>query len=121
VTDQILLERMEFEGRHGVPDEERADAQVIELDIEMHLDLRAAGNSDDIADTVSYWDVFELCRAHVEDHTYHLLEALGESICRDVLDSDRRIERVVVTVRKPGVPIDGVLEAAGVRLDRSRS
>ena len=121
MTDQIFLERMEFEGRHGVPDEERAEPQVIELDIELHLDLRAAGTTDDLDQTVNYAEVFELCRAQVEDHSYHLLEALGEAIARDVLGSDQRIERVVVTVRKPGVPIDGVLESAGIRLDRSRS
>ena len=121
MSDTIFLRSMEFEGRHGVSDEERADAQVIEVDIEYELDLRPAGTSDDLAQTVSYADVFEMCRAQVEDHSYHLLEAIGESIARDVLARDARIDRVAVTVRKPGVPIDGVLELAGVRLERSRS
>ena len=40
MTDQIFLRAMEFEGHHGVSDEERADAQVIEVDIE--LDARPA-------------------------------------------------------------------------------
>jgi len=31
---------MEFEGHHGVSDDERAEAQVIELDVEYELDLR---------------------------------------------------------------------------------
>lgn len=121
MTDQIFLRAMEFEGHHGVSDEERADAQVIELDIELEVDLRPAGASDDLTQTVSYSEIFELCRAQVEDHSYHLLEAIGENVARDVLAHDKRIERVAVTVRKPGVPIDGVLDHAGVRVERERS
>jgi dihydroneopterin aldolase len=121
VSDQIFLSAMEFAGRHGVSDDERADEQLIEVDIELDVDLRAAGRSDDLVDTVNYSTVFEICRARVEDHSYRLLEAIGEAICGDVLAADLRVERVVVTVRKPGVPIDGVLEHAGVRLERSRS
>jgi dihydroneopterin aldolase len=120
MSDQILLERMEFEGRHGVSDDERADAQVLELDLEADVDLRAAGTSDDLAQTVSYADIFEICRAQVEERSYRLLEALGEAIAADVLGRFPPVTRVVVTVRKPGVPIDGVLESAGVRLDRTR-
>ena len=52
MSDTIFLRAMEFEGRHGVSDEERADAQVIEVDIEYELDLRPAGTSDDLAQTV---------------------------------------------------------------------
>jgi dihydroneopterin aldolase len=121
VSDQIFLRAMEFEGHHGVSEEERADPQVIELDIELDLDLRPGGTSDDLAQTVSYAEIFDLCRAQVEEHSYHLLEAIGEAVARDVLAHDKRIERVCVTVRKPGVPIDGVLDHAGVRLERSRS
>jgi dihydroneopterin aldolase len=120
MSDQILLRAMEFAGHHGVSDEERADAQVIEVDIELQLDLRPAGTSDDLAQTVNYSRVFDICRAQVEDHSYKLLEGIGESICRDVLGFDQRIERVVVEVRKPGVPIDGVLEHAAIRLERAR-
>jgi len=121
LSDQIFLRAMEFAGRHGVSDEERADEQLIEMDIDVDVDLRAAGRSDDLTDTVSYAAIFELCRARVEEHSYHLLEALGEQVCSDVMASDPRIDRVVVTVRKPGVPIDGVLDHAGIRLERKRS
>ena len=81
VSDRIVLRGMEFEGRHGFSDEERADAQVIELDIELELDLRPAGTTDDLEKTVNYARVFEICRAQVEDHSYRLLEAIGENIC----------------------------------------
>jgi dihydroneopterin aldolase len=120
MNDQIFLRRMEFEGRHGVTEEERAEPQTIELDVELRLDLRAAGHSDDLAQTVDYGDVFEICRAQVEQHTYHLLEGLAEAIATDILGRFPDVGSVVVRAMKPGVPLDGVVELAGVGIERSR-
>jgi dihydroneopterin aldolase len=120
MSDRIFLSGMSFEGRHGVSDEERSETQVIEMDVEYELDLREAGTNDDLALTVSYSDVFEICRAQVEQRSYHLLEAIAEGVAADILGEFERVTRVAVTVRKPGVPIDGVLEYAGVRIERER-
>jgi dihydroneopterin aldolase len=121
VSDTVYLRNMEFEGHHGVSDEERAEPQVIELDVEYAMDLREAGTHDDLAATVSYSDVFQICRRQVEDNSYHLLEAIAEHTAADIMASFDRIQSVTVWVRKPGVPIDGVLEHAGVKVERSRS
>ena len=121
MSDHVFLQGMEFEGRHGVSEAERAEPQVIEIDVDIEADLRPAGTSDDLARTVDYSMVFEICRAQVEEHIYHLLEGLGEAIAADVLARFEKAERVVVTVRKPGVPLDGVVEYAGVRLERARA
>jgi len=120
MNDQIFLRRMEFEGRHGVTEEERAQPQTIELDVELRLDLRAAGRTDDLAQTVDYGDVFEMCRAQVEQNTYHLLEGLAEAIATDILGRFPAVGSVVVRAMKPGVPLDGVVEHAGVGIERSR-
>jgi dihydroneopterin aldolase len=120
MSDRILLQAMEFEGRHGVGDEERSEPQLIELDVEMRLDLRAAGAADDLAQTVDYAEAFERCRLLVEERTFHLLEGIAEAVASDLLAQFARLESVVVRVRKPGVPIDGVLEHAGVEIERSR-
>jgi dihydroneopterin aldolase len=121
VSDAVFLRGMTFEGRHGVGDEERAEQQEIQLDVELLLDLAAAGVSDELEQTVDYAAVFEICRGHAEERSYRLLEALGEAIASDVLSRFTRVDRVVVDVRKPGVPIDGVIDHAGVRIDRARS
>lgn len=120
MSDAIVLRGMVFEGQHGVGDEERAELQEIQLDIELLLDLSAAGASDELAQTVDYAAVFEICRGYVEERSYRLLEALGEAVAGEVLSRFPRVDRVVVEVRKPGVPIDGILDHAGVRIDRAR-
>ncbi len=121
MSDQIYLHGLSFEGRHGVSDEERAEAQLIELDVELSLDLRPAGTSDDLARTVDYGAVFEICRAQVEQRSYHLLEALAEAIAAEILARFGAVERVVLRVQKPGVPLEGIVEYAGIQLERFRS
>lgn len=111
---------MEFEGRHGVSDEERADLQAFEVDVEMTLDLRDAGQSDDLAQTVDYGKVFERCRAVVEERSFHLVEGIAEAVAADLLGGFPRLDSVLVRVRKPGAPIDGVLDYAGVEIERNR-
>ena len=120
MTDRIFLHQMQFEGRHGVGDEERSAPQVIDVDVEMSLDLTRAGSSDDLEQTVNYSSAFDRCRVIVEEQSFHLLEGIAEAIASDLLDTFPRLEAVLVRVRKPGVPIDGVLEYAGVEIERSR-
>jgi dihydroneopterin aldolase len=120
MTDRIFLQAMSFIGRHGVTDEERAEPQQIDVDLEARLDLRAAGEKDELAETVDYGRLYELCRQVVEEHTFRLLEAIAERIAAIALADHALIESVSVTVRKPGVPIDGQLEQAGVTVERHR-
>ncbi len=120
MSDRIFLHDMQFEGRHGVGEEERSVTQVIQLDVEVTLDLRDAGKADDLEQTVDYGEIFERCRAIIEERSFHLLEGIAEAVAADLLDSFTRVESVLVRVKKPGVPIDGVLEYAGVEIERTR-
>ena len=120
MSDRIYLHEMVFMGRHGVTDEERAEEQQIEIDLEVQTDLSAAGRSDDLADTVDYGDLFELCREIVEQRSFHLLEAIAETIAGAVLGRFDAVESVSVRVKKPGVPLAGQVEHAGVVIERRR-
>jgi 7,8-dihydroneopterin aldolase/epimerase/oxygenase len=120
VTDRIYLHEMVFEGRHGVTEEERANSQEIEVDLDVTLDLRLAGASDDLADTVDYGDLFVVCRDVVELRSFHLLEGIAEAIAAAVLAGFPRVESVSVRVKKPGLPIEGRVEHAGVGIERGR-
>jgi 7,8-dihydroneopterin aldolase/epimerase/oxygenase len=111
---------MAFFGRHGVTEEERADLQQIDVDLEARLDLSRAGQTDELARTVDYGQLHEICRQVVEEHSLRLLEAIAERIAGAVLEDQPLVESVAVTVSKPGVPIDGQLESAGVTIERAR-
>jgi dihydroneopterin aldolase len=120
MTDHIYLSNMVFEVHIGAGDGERAEAQPIEIDVDMTLDLRAAGAADDLTKTADYGAVFRLCQGVAVAGEYHLLEGLADKLAGEILAAQPLVKGVAVTARKPGVPIDGVLDYAGVRIERSR-
>jgi dihydroneopterin aldolase len=60
--DKLILRGMQFHGFHGVKQEEKKLGQKFVIDVDAWMDLAAAGDSDDIAHTVSYTDIYR-CRA----------------------------------------------------------
>ncbi len=118
--DRIVVSGMRFEGHHGATEEERELPQLIELDVELFLDLAVAGMTDELAATVDYGPVIELCRDLVERRSFRLLEAIAEAVAKAVLRGTAA-EGVVVRVRKPAVPVDADLDHAGVEIRRSKA
>ena len=116
--DTILLQGIRLEGCHGVTDEERALPQMLEVDLRVETDLRAAGRSDDLADTVDYGPLLEICRETVETASFRLLESIAGTIADRVL-AVPRVLGVTVRVRKLAVPIDADLDFAQVEVRRS--
>jgi dihydroneopterin aldolase len=118
MPDVILLEGIQIPAALGVTAAERRVRRPVLLDLEVTRDLRAAGRSDRIRNTLHYKRIFEVVEDVAANQEHRLVEALGDRIARAVLakfDADQ----VTVTVRKP-TPIAGVLRYAGVRVTRSR-
>jgi dihydroneopterin aldolase len=116
--DVILLEGIQIPAALGVTAAERRMRRPVLLDLEVERDLRAAGRSDRIRDTLHYKRIFEVVEDVAANQEHKLVEALAERIARAVLGKFDA-EAVTVTVRKPK-PIAGVLDHAGVRVTRRR-
>jgi dihydroneopterin aldolase len=99
--DRIFLTALSAEAVIGIYDWEREVKQRLEIDLEMWMDLAAAAKSDAIEDTLNYKAVAKRVLAFVEASRFRLVEALAGEIARIVLD-EFRIDRVRVTVHKPG-------------------
>lgn len=121
MTDRLTLLNMRFEGKHGVPEEERAAPQPFEVDAEMYLDLRPAGLTDDLEQTVDYRTAFDICRDVIEGPSCQLIETLAETIAGRLLGAFGMagVSEVVVRVRKPNVLLSGPLDAASVEIRRT--
>ena len=119
-SDSVFLEGMRFYAFHGVHAEERVLGQRFLVDVEVKIDLRTAGEHDDLSQTISYSTIYNHVREIVEGPPRQLIEAVAEEIATVLLDR-YPIHEVVVTVRKPEVPLRGaMLAAAGVRIRRDR-
>ena len=114
-----MLCNMVFRGRHGVHPAERELGQRFEIDVELGLDLSRAMASDMLHDTVDYSRAYAIVREETEDHHYQLIEALAGAIVRRLL-AELVVTSVLVRVRKPQVPINGILNFAAVEIQRQR-
>jgi dihydroneopterin aldolase len=81
------------------------------------LDLRPAGQSDDLTQTVDYGAVLERVGRVVAEQSFSLIEALAEAIAVEVL-SDPRVVGVSVSVRKLRPPVAVDVASVAVRITR---
>ena len=99
----------------GVLPEEREREQPLEIDVELFGDLRAAGRSDDLNDTVNYGHVAEAVAALCVRAEALLLERLAHLIAVDVAALDGAAgARVTVRKLRPPVPTDVAFTAVQV-------
>jgi dihydroneopterin aldolase len=124
-ADSIHLRGLEFFGRHGVLPEETALGQKFVVDATLYLapsGLAAAGESDDVADTIDYARVYARIKEVMEDGPpFKLVEAAAATLCRRVLEEHPKVAAVRVAVYKPHVALRGPLQTVGVELFRERT
>lgn len=118
MSDFILLEGIQVPAALGVTAAERRMRRPVLLDIEVARDLRAAGRSDSIRQTVNYKKIFDIAEDIAGNYEHKLVESLSDGIAREVL-AQFDVDAVTVTARKP-TPIAGVLKYTGVRVTRTR-
>jgi len=117
MTDRIELRGLRAVGTHGALPEEQRRGQPFEVDIDVRADLRQAGKSDALGDTVDYGALAHAVERVVREERFHLLERLAERIA-DEIRADERIESVTVTVRKLRPPVAVDLTSAAVTITR---
>jgi dihydroneopterin aldolase len=115
--DRIELRGLRAVGTHGLLAEEQVRPQPFEVDLDVEADLRRAGLSDRLDDTLDYGALAARAAAVVTHEHHALLERMAERIADSVLE-DERVRSVTVTVRKLRPPVPVALDTAGVRVVR---
>ena len=118
--DRIELRGLRLPARVGVLPIEREQDQPLEVDLDVVVDLAAAGASDDLADTVHYGAVCDAVVRTAGAGHVALLERLAEVVAQAVLAVDPRIVAVDLAVRKLRPPVPHDLATSGVHVVRTR-
>jgi dihydroneopterin aldolase len=118
--DRIRISRIAIYAYHGVYEEEGRLGQRFFVSLTAWLDLRAAGATDDLAQSVSYADIAQRVQELAVSHRFRIIEALAEAIAADLLRAFPRLEAVEVTVEKPNAAIAAILDTIAVTIMRSR-
>lgn len=99
--DKIYIRDLVLRCIIGVFPEERRDKQELTMNLCLETDLRKAGNSDDLNDTVDYKTIKQGILKMVEASDYELIESIAERTAEICL-RDPKVQRVTVTLDKPG-------------------
>ena len=116
----ILIDDLRVMTIVGALPHEREIAQPVRIDLSIGLDLRNAGLSDELADTVHYGLVCERVSAMVRDSKDVLLERLAGKVADVVLEFDL-VEVVDVRLTKLRPPIAEEVQSTAVAITRSRA
>ena len=85
----------------GVYDWERENKQDILINITLYADLRNAGQTDDIVDTVDYKVIKEKVVQMVESSSFNLIEGLAERVTEICLENPK-VKKASVLIDKTG-------------------
>ncbi|MCG3778069.1 MAG: Tellurite methyltransferase [Nitrospira sp.] len=115
----IIIERLEFQGRCGVTQEERQRPQPLAVDLELTCQTEPAAASDDIRCTIDYAQVAHQIIKLAATQDFSLLETFTERILA-MLFAEFPIDHAKIWLRKLAPPLKLVSRSVGVQLERSR-
>lgn len=112
---------MQFYGYHGLFPEENKLGQRFQVDLEMYSNLKKAGQTDNMDDSIDYGEVYKCVQQIVEGEKKKLVESVAERIAADLLKTFPLLEACDVKVIKPDPPIPGHYESVAVQIYRERN
>ncbi|MDN5709377.1 dihydroneopterin aldolase [Planococcus citreus] len=116
--DYIHLNEMEFYGYHGVFSEEQKLGQRFRATVTLAVDLKHAGETDELEHTVHYGEAYETCREVIEGEPKKLVEAVAETIAAELLNQFPLVQGVRVQLIKPDPPIPGHYKSVAIDITR---
>ena len=117
--DYIHLRDMQFFGYHGVLPEETVLGQRFRANVTIAVDIKKAGETDELDHTVSYVGVYEICKDVIEGKPFKLIEAVAETIASRILSTyEGQVFGCRVEVIKPDPPIPGHYKEVAVEITR---
>jgi FolB domain-containing protein len=114
--DKIIIRDLTVKAIIGTLPHERTTTQTIIFNIELGLDLAAAGHSDALDDTVNYQEIEQRIKQMAEMGRFFLLEKMAETAAEICLSYDM-IEQVKITIDKPAALVDS--DSVAIVIERS--
>ncbi|MGI6109363.1 MAG: 2-amino-4-hydroxy-6-hydroxymethyldihydropteridine diphosphokinase [Eubacteriaceae bacterium] len=118
--DQIRIDNLSVYAYHGVFDAEKENGQNFLVSAVLYLDLRPAGKTDDLTQSVHYGEVCSLITQVMTEQSYDLIEAAAEKTVREILRKWPAIQKIRFELKKPDAPIPLPFESVSVVLKRGR-
>lgn len=108
--DKIHINELALWSTIGINAVERQEKQALFVDVTLSCNLRKAGKSDELTDTIDYRDVCATIR-DIGDRTFSTVEGLAETIA-NTAKQKYPISAITVHIKKPGALVRGAKYAA---------
>ncbi|MEE1313839.1 MAG: 2-amino-4-hydroxy-6-hydroxymethyldihydropteridine diphosphokinase [Lachnospiraceae bacterium] len=120
MADYIRIRDLEVYAKHGVYKEENVLGQKFLFSLEIEVNMKKAGITDELDDSLNYGEVCQSIYTYVKEHTFKLLEALAESTSRMLLMKYPQILTLKLEIKKPWAPIGLPIDTVSVEIFRKR-
>ncbi len=116
---KIMLDGMRFSCRHGALPSEMEAPNLFVVDFSADCDVAKAAESDALADTLDYGDIYRIVSEQMRRPSA-LLEHLCSRIVSAIARAHPELETFSVRVSKSAPPVDGPADWARVELTYTR-
>ena len=116
--DRLVINDLLLRGIVGLNEWEREKKQDILINLTIFVDTRAAGESDDIGDSLNYRTLTKAIIRYVEGSSHYLVESLVAAIAKIAI-LDFGAEGVRIRVEKVGAL--RFARSVGVEIERRRA
>lgn len=117
--DKIFIRDLEVYAFHGVHQGEKDLGQRFLISAELSIDLRKAGTTDILSETINYAQLCNEIDTVFKKEKHDLIERAAEQLCEYILMTYKKVKTVKIIIKKPWAPIGKMLQYAGVELIRS--
>ena len=111
----ILLENVEMYANHGVFPQETLVGNHFIINLKLKVDFEKASESDDLGETISYAEVFDLVKKEMSIPS-KLLEHVAGRVVRVLKNEFPKIEQIELKISKRNPPVGGQVEYASVMI-----
>ncbi len=115
--DRILISDLLVRCIIGVRDDERKDKQDVLINLSLAVDLKRAGKSDRLEDSVDYHALNKQIMNMAERSHFYLVEALADAVA-DICLTNPLVQETRVRIEKPGAL--RFARSVGVEITRKR-
>lgn len=116
--DKIKIDNLTVFANHGVFHEENVLGQKFVIRAVLYTHTRKAGKTDDLESSIHYGVVSQMITAHLQKHTYKLLERCAEALAEELLTTVPHLEGITLEIQKPWAPVGLPLDTVSVEITR---
>lgn len=116
----ICLDDLHFFAYHGVSPQENVVGNEYILSLRLGVDITRAMETDDVADTLNYAEVYRVLKEEMEIPS-KLLEHVGGRLVRRLFQEFPTLEHIDLKIAKRNPPMGADIASAGVEIHCLRS